>query len=252
MVQERRVLTRPCYVSCRLSRWLRRPGQAVPLGDRDAHLASVHLGENHAADARGGDHVGSKATSQRDHQNGVGTAREDYWDGCSRLFGRQGRVIASDRSEHGNLPPDEICVDRAAARSAPPPSGIRGQHCGRLDNPSHSSLDGTPQYRRSPHPRSSTEEPDHRHRRLLRAHSERPFHRRAAEKRDEPSSPHSHPQINQGVNRISHAIRDQRSMNTEGLVTCLVHGPLHPKVHASRHFLDRSAFVERRCAPSRA
>src|SRR5262245_58493430 len=48
-------------------------------------------------------------TSDETNENGVGTAREDDRDGCGRSFGSQGRVIASDGGENGDLPPDQIC-----------------------------------------------------------------------------------------------------------------------------------------------
>ena len=48
-------------------------------------------------------------TSDETNENGVGTTREDDRDCCGCSFGRQGRIIASDCSEHGHLPSYEIC-----------------------------------------------------------------------------------------------------------------------------------------------
>src|SRR5215218_8824206 len=53
--------------------------------------------------------AGVAQASDEGNQHRVGTAREDDRDGCRQSFGRQGRVIASDSSEHCDLPPDQIC-----------------------------------------------------------------------------------------------------------------------------------------------
>src|SRR3954454_1017438 len=109
----------------------------------------------------------------------------------SSVVSRLGTTLAARRSLEGDLKvvlsfpgfggergwkwfPARNVANRAATRSVPPPSGIRGQHFDGLHSPSHSNPDECRTVAARLILRSATEEPDHAQQRLLRSCRERP------------------------------------------------------------------------------
>ena len=87
--------------------------------------------------------------------------------------------------DHRHLAADRSAANPAAGHSDRPPSETRSPRAGPRQSRIRSVLGGTPSRDSPRSPRRYREEPDHRHRRLLRARRERPRRRRAAEQRDE-------------------------------------------------------------------
>ena len=116
--------------------------------------------------------------------NRVAAACEDDRDRRSRRLGYNCRGGVTQRSPSPDGVPDRLRV-RAVGRIGPAPSDTRSPHSGPRRSRLHEGLGGMRSKSVHDRRRRAAEEPDHRHRRLLRARRERPRGRRAAEQRDE-------------------------------------------------------------------
>ena len=117
---------------------------------------------------------------------------EDDGDRRGCRLGRQRDGSTADRGDHGDLPANQIGRQRRQPIDLILGPAVFDRHVLALDKARFlQALAKSAQTVRERVRRCGVEEPDHRHRRLLRARRERPRRRRAAEQRDELAPLHS-------------------------------------------------------------
>jgi hypothetical protein len=115
-------------------------------------------------------------------------------DRCGCRLSRQRRVGAARRGDHGDAPANQFVRQRWQPIVLTLGPAVFDRYVLALDEARLlQALAECPQLVRVRLRRSGVEEPDHRHRRLLRARRKRPRYRRAAEQCDERAPPHGHP-----------------------------------------------------------
>src|SRR5262245_13066734 len=116
---------------------------------------------------------------------------EDDGDRRSCRLGSQRRIGTSGHRDHRDPSANQIGRQRREPIDLILGPAVFNQHILTLDNACvFEALTECADALRHPVRRSGVEESDHWHRRLLRAHRERPGHRRAPEQRDELAAPH--------------------------------------------------------------